>query len=55
MKDSNVDNKGLVIGGMTLVGVGVGFVFLNISPLFFVAAILISLGLGLVLSSLVGK
>jgi hypothetical protein len=44
-----------VIGGTTLMGTGVGFIFLQESALFFVASILIGIGLGLVITSLISR
>jgi len=49
------DRSTWAIGGTTLVGVGVGFIFLKASPLFFVASILIGIGLGLVITSLISR
>lgn len=42
-----------VIGGATLIGVGVGLVFLKTSALLFIASILIGIGAGLVLATFV--
>lgn len=42
-----------VIGGTTLIGLGVGFIFLKSSALIFVASILIGIGAGLVLAPLI--
>ena len=44
-----------IIGGTTLIGLGVGFIFLRQSPLIFVACILIGIGLGLVITSLISR
>jgi hypothetical protein len=44
-----------VIGGTTLVGIGVGFFLLQQSALFFVASILIGIGVGLVIASLISR
>jgi hypothetical protein len=49
------DRSTWAIGGTTLIGVGVGFIFLKASPLFFVASILIGIGLGLVITSLISR
>ena len=49
------DKSTWVIGGTTLIGIGVGFIFLEQSALFFVASILIGIGLGLVITSLVSR
>ena len=42
-----------VIGGTTLIGLGVGLIFLKTSGLIFVASILIGIGAGLVLAPLI--
>jgi len=49
------DKSTWVIGGTTLIGIGVGFIFLQESALFFVASILIGIGLGLVIASLISR
>ena len=49
------DKSAWIIGGTTLIGIGVGFFFLKQSVLFFVASILIGIGLGLVISSFFSK
>ena len=52
----NKSNKSTwIIGGMTLIGLGVGFVFLQESALLFVASILIGIGLGVVIASLTSR
>lgn len=52
MTERKFDRSPLIVGGMSTIGVGVGFIFLQTSPLLFVASILIGVGLGLVLASL---
>jgi hypothetical protein len=47
------DKSTWVIGGTTLIGIGVGFIFLKTSGLMFVASILIGIGVGLVIVSLI--
>jgi cyanate permease len=47
------DKSAWVIGGTTLIGVGVGFIFLKTSGLMFVASILIGIGAGLVIAPLI--
>jgi multisubunit Na+/H+ antiporter MnhG subunit len=47
------DKSTWVIGGTTLIGIGVGFIFLRTSGLMFVASILIGIGAGLVLAPLI--
>jgi F0F1-type ATP synthase assembly protein I len=58
-KEFKVDNKSdkssWAIGGTTLIGVGVGFIFLKTSVLFFVAFILIGIGAGLVITSFLSR
>jgi hypothetical protein len=49
------DKSTWAIGGTTLIGIGVGFIFLRDSPLFFVASILIGIGLGLVITSVISR
>lgn len=50
------DDKGAwVIGGTTLVGIGVGLVFLQTSALWFVASILVGIGSGLVIAALITR
>ena len=52
MTDKKVDKGSWAIGGMTMVGIGVGFIFLQTSPLVFVACILIGVGLGLLIAAI---
>ena len=47
------DKSAWVIGGTTLIGLGVGFIFLKTSVLIFVASTLIGIGAGLVLAPLI--
>jgi hypothetical protein len=49
------DRSAWVIGGVTLIGVGVGLIFLSTSALWFVASVLIGIGSGLVIASLIKK
>jgi cyanate permease len=49
------DKSSWVIGGTTLMGIGVGFFFLQESALLFVASILIGIGLGLVITGLISR
>lgn len=44
-----------IIGSTTLVGIGVGFIFLQTSALFFVASIFSGIGLGLLIAALTCK
>jgi len=44
------NNKGSwVIGGTTLIGLGIGLVFLKTSAVYFVASIIVGIGSGLVI------
>ena len=52
---SKSDKSTWAIGGTTLMGIGVGFIFLRVSPLFFVASILIGIGVGLVVTSIISR
>ena len=47
------DKSSWVIGGTTLIGIGVGFIFLQTSALLFVASILIGIGVGLVIAPII--
>lgn len=44
-----------IVGGTTLIGLGVGFIFFKTSIFLFLACLLIGVGLGLVLSPIVAK
>ncbi|MGB2696318.1 MAG: hypothetical protein WBD28_00495 [Candidatus Zixiibacteriota bacterium] len=47
------DKSSWAIGGTTLIGIGVGFIFLQTSALLFVASVLIGIGLGLVIAPII--
>jgi hypothetical protein len=49
------DKDSWAIGGTTLVGIGVGLIFLKTSAIFFVASILIGIGSGLVIASFLSR
>jgi len=49
------DKSSWVIGGMTLLGIGVGLIFLQTSALLFVASILIGIGLGIVIAAILSS
>jgi hypothetical protein len=51
--DKKDDKSGWIIGGTTCIGIGVGFIFLHTSALLFVASILIGVGVGLVIASVI--
>lgn len=50
METKKADRSAWVIGGTTLVGLGVGLIFVQTAPLIFVASLLIGIGLGLIIS-----
>jgi hypothetical protein len=49
------DKSSWAIGGTTLIGIGVGFIFLQTSVFLFVACILIGIGLGLVIAPIISS
>lgn len=53
MKTKKEDKSSWAIGGTTLIGVGVGLIFIQSSPILFVASILIGVGLGLVITPII--
>ena len=53
--DNKSDKSSWAIGGTTLIGVGVGLIFLKTSVLFFVASILIGIGSGLVIAPFLSR
>ena len=55
MTDKKDDKSTWAIGGGTLIGIGAGFFFLQESPLAFVGSILLGLGLGLVITSIISR
>ena len=55
MTNKKEDKSTWAIGGGILIGIGVGFFFLQQSPLAFVGSILGGLGLGLVITALISS
>jgi hypothetical protein len=53
MTSKKDDKSTWAIGGGLLIGIGVGFFFLQYSALYFVGSILAGLGLGLVITTLI--
>ena len=49
------DKSSWAIGGTTLIGIGIGLIFLKTSVLFFVASILIGIGSGLVIVPFISR
>jgi len=55
MADKKDDKSTWAIGGGLLMGIGVGFFFLQQSPLAFVGSMLVGLGIGLVITALISS
>jgi multisubunit Na+/H+ antiporter MnhG subunit len=55
MDKTNDDKSSWAIGGTTLIGIGVGFIFLQTSVFWFIASILIGIGLGLVIAPIISS
>ena len=53
MTEITKDKSSWAIGGATIIGLGVGFFFLQTSPIWFVACILIGVGAGLLLAAII--
>ena len=53
MTDKKNDKSSWAIGGGLLIGIGVGFFFVQESPLAFVGSMLAGLGIGLVITALI--
>lgn len=49
------DKSTWAIGGGTMLGVGIGLIFLQTSALWFVGSIIAGIGLGLVITSILSK
>ena len=52
-KTKNADKSSWVIGGTTMIGLGVGLIFLQTSVLIFMASLIIGIGAGLVIAPLI--
>ena len=55
MADKKEDRSTWAIGGGLLLGLGVGFFFLEVSPLAFVGSLLSGLGVGLMMTSILSN
>jgi hypothetical protein len=55
MTNNKDDKSTWIIGGTTLIGIGVGFIFLPISALLFMASTLMGIGLGLVITPIISR
>ena len=49
------DRTSWIIGGTTMLGIGIGFFLFPISALFFVASIMVGIGIGLVIVPALSK
>jgi len=54
-KDDKKKKSGWGVGGGTMIGLGVGFFLLHISPLYFVGSIMLGIGLGLIIDAIISK
>jgi hypothetical protein len=54
-RDGSGDRGSWAIGGMTLVGLGVGLIFIKASALLFVASLLSGIGVGLLIASVIPR
>ena len=55
MANNNKDKSTWATGGGLLLGLGVGFVFLQTSALYFVGSIIGGLGLGLIVTAIISS
>jgi len=55
MKNKTKDKSSWAIGGTTMIGLGVGLIFLQTSALIFVASLIIGIGAGLVLAPILSN
>lgn len=54
-EESTNKHEGWIAGGMTMIGVGVGFFLFHLSIFFFVGAIVAGVGVGLILEVIFGN
>ncbi len=55
MENKTNDKSSWAIGGMTIIGVGVGLIFVQTYPIMMAACTIIGVGLGLVVSSFLSR
>ena len=55
MTNTKKDKSTWAIGAGVILGIGIGFFFLQTSPLYFVGSILIGLGIGLLVTSILSS
>lgn len=49
------DKSTWAIGGMTMIGVGVGLIYVQTNPIIMAAAVIIGVGLGLVITAIISS
>ena len=49
------DKSSWAVGGCTMIGIGVGFIFLTTNIFYFIASIMCGIGLGLLIASLISN
>ena len=54
-KKTNEDKSSWAIGGTTLIGLGVGLIFLKTNVLIFIASLIIGIGAGLIITPMISK
>ncbi len=52
--EKGLDRGALIIGGTTMIGLGVGFIFFHRSIFWFLASLMIGIGFGLLVAALFG-
>ena len=55
MSSKQEDRSSWAIGGTTLIGLGVGFIFIQTSALMFISSLLIGIGSGLLITSIISS
>ena len=55
MTNKKDDKSTWAVGGGIMIGVGAGFFFLPHAPMYFVGCILLGLGLGLIITSIISR
>jgi hypothetical protein len=55
MKNKENSRSTWAIGGGVITGIGVGFFFLTTNPIYFVGCIMLGLGIGLIITSILSR
>ena len=55
MENKKDEKSYWAIGGMTMIGVGAGLIFVQSNPILLVASILVGIGIGLVITSIISR